>query len=62
MSKAYNVLIQGWGDDEDEFYSMGVFTTLAKAEAQLEKCLQGWEEDGEDRADVVYTIEEFEIV
>ena len=31
MSKAYNVLIQGWGDDEDEFYSMGVFKTLAKA-------------------------------
>jgi len=62
MSKAYNVLIQGWGDDEDEFYSMGMFKTLAKAEAKLEECLLGWEEDGEDRADVVYEIEEVELV
>ena len=62
MSKAYNVMIQGWGDDEDEFYSMGVFKTRAKAEAQLEKCLQNWEEDGENRADVVYEIEGWELV
>jgi hypothetical protein len=61
MAKAkqvYIVQIQGWGDDEDEFYNMGTFSTRAKAEAGLEEMLQEWEDNGSDRDDVVYEIEE----
>ena len=57
MSKVYIVQIQGWGDSEDEFYNMGAYSTRAKAEAALEDMLQQWEEDGGDRADVVYEID-----
>jgi len=57
MSKVYIVMIQGWGDSEDEFYNMGAYSTRAKAEAALEEMLQQWEEDGGDRADVVYEID-----
>jgi len=57
MSKVYIVQIQGWGDSEDEFYNMGAYSTRAKAEAALEDLLQQWEEDGGDRADVVYEID-----
>jgi len=61
MAKAkqvYIVMIQGWGDNEDEFYNMGTFSTRAKAEAGLEEMLQEWEDNDGDRADVVYEIEE----
>ena len=57
MQKIYIVQIQGWGDDESEFYNMGTFSTRAKAEAALEEMLVQWEEDGGDRADVVYEID-----
>jgi hypothetical protein len=57
MSKVYIVQIQGWGDSEDEFYNMGTYSTRAKAEAALEEMLVQWEEDGCDRADVVYEID-----
>jgi hypothetical protein len=54
----YIVQIQGWGDREEEFYNCGTYATRKKAEAGVEECLQGWEADGGDRADVVYEIEE----
>lgn len=57
MSKTYIVQIQGWGDNEDEFYNMGAYSTRTKAEAALEEMLQKWEADGCDRDDVVYEIE-----
>ena len=57
MQKVYIVMIQGWGDSEDEFYNMGAYSTRAKAEAALEEMLVQWEADGGDRADVVYEIE-----
>ena len=60
MAKAkqvYIVQIQGWGDDEDEYYNMGTFSTRAKAEARLEEMLQEWEDNGSDRDDVFYHIE-----
>jgi hypothetical protein len=56
--KVYTVMIQGWGDDEDEFYSFGVYSTEDKAQARVEELLKGWEEDGFDRNDVVWEIEE----
>lgn len=57
MQKVYLVQVQGWGDSEDQFYVCGAFSTLAKAEAHVETLLSQWEEDGGDRADVVYEIE-----
>jgi hypothetical protein len=60
MSKVYIVKVQGWGDNEDEFYNFGVRSTKAKASALVEELLQGWEDDGNDRDDVVYDVEEAE--
>ena len=57
MTQVYVVQVQGWGDREDEMYSMGAFFTRAKAEAHVEELLAQWEEDGGDRADVVHEIE-----
>jgi hypothetical protein len=57
MKKVFIVQVQGWGDSEDEFYNMGAYSTRAKAEAALEELLVQWEEDGQDRADVVHEIE-----
>lgn len=56
--KVYTVMIQGWGDREDAFYPFGIYSTKKKAKARLEKLLDGWEEDGFDREDVEYEIEE----
>jgi hypothetical protein len=61
MSKVYIVEVQGWGDDEDEFYNMGACSTQAKAEALVEELLAEWEEDGNDRDDVVWQIDEMEL-
>jgi len=61
MQKIYIVQIQGWGDNEDEFYNMGTFSTRAKAETALEEMLADWEANGSDRADVVWEIEELAV-
>ena len=53
----YTLRIQGWGDSEDEMYSFGVFSTEAKAKERLEEMLTDWEEDGNDREDVVWEID-----
>ena len=58
MRKVFIVQVQGWGDNEDEFYNCGTYSTRAKAEAGVEELLTDWEADGNDRADVVYEIEE----
>jgi hypothetical protein len=57
MKKVYIVQVQGWGDDEDEFYNFGTYSTQALAEAKIEELLQGWEADGNDRDDVVTDVE-----
>ena len=57
MDKVYIRQVQGWGDNENEFYNMGAYSTRAGAEAALEELLVQWEEDGQDRADVVHEIE-----
>jgi hypothetical protein len=61
MSKVYIVEVEGWGESEDEFYNMGTYSTRAKAEAKVEKLLTEWEEDGNDRDDVVWQIDEMEL-
>ena len=61
MSKAKSVFIvyvQGFGDREDEFYNCGVCATQAKAEAKVEEILLDWEENGGQRDEVEYYVEE----
>ena len=55
--QVYILQVQGWGDSEDEFYNVAAFSTRALADAHVEVLLESWEEDGGDRADVVYDIE-----
>jgi len=57
MQKTYVVMVQGWGDDEDEFYPCGAYSTKAKADKAVDELLAQWEADGGDRDDVVYEIE-----
>ena len=54
MTKVYILRGLGIGDDEDAFENIGVFTTMEKAQAQLE-ALQ--EENKEDDFEVEYDIE-----
>ena len=54
----YTLRIKGWGDSEDEMYSFGIFSTRKKAEARLEEMLEDWENDGNERDDVVWEIDE----
>ena len=55
--QVYIVQVQGWGDDEDEFYNVGAYSTRARAEAALEDLLVQWEADGGERDEVVHEIE-----
>jgi hypothetical protein len=59
--KVYALMIQGWGDNEDEFYNCGTYDSLAKAEAGAEEALADWEADGNDRDEVVWEIEELRV-
>ena len=58
MDKVYIVQVQGWGDNENEFYNVGAFSTRAKAEADVKKLLALWKEDNGDEADMVHSIVE----
>jgi hypothetical protein len=61
MSKAkqiFSVMIQGWGDEEDQFYNCGNYSSLAKAQAGLEAMLDEWAADGNDRDAVVFEIDQ----
>ena len=53
----YAVMVQGWGDREEEFYNCGTYDSLIAAEQRVEFLLQDWERSGMDRADVVWEIE-----
>ena len=55
--QVYILQVQGWGDDEDEFYNVGAYSTRARAEAALEELLDQWEDDGGERDEVVHEIE-----
>ena len=37
MQKIYIVQVQGWGDDEGAFYTVGAYSTRAKADAAVAK-------------------------
>jgi hypothetical protein len=58
----YQLMIQGWGDNEDDFYSFGTFNTRKKAEDAMESHLKDWASNGQDRNDVVWEIEEHEVL
>lgn len=57
--QVYCVFVQGWGTDENAYEFCGdVYSTLESAEAYVEVLLQEWKNDGNDRNDVVYKIEQ----
>jgi hypothetical protein len=37
MKKVYIVQVQGWGDSEDAFYTVGAYSTRDKADAAVAK-------------------------
>lgn len=46
MGKQVFVLqVQGWGDSEDEFVNVGVFSSLVNAEQAQRNAITEWEED-----------------
>jgi hypothetical protein len=46
MTKIYIVRGLGFGDDEGAFENLGAYTTMAKAEAQIESLIAENEEEG----------------
>ena len=59
MSKVYVVQALGFGDREDAFYNMGVYSTKAQANKALKEMEAEWAED--DLEDVETNIEEWEL-
>lgn len=61
MPKVHVLLVQGWGDNESEFYPMGVYKSKAKAEWAMDEMLDQYENDGNDRDSVEFDIQEFAV-
>lgn len=61
MQNIYIVQALGWGDSEDEFYNVGTFSTLEKAEAHLQKLQSEWLETNGDLVGCELQIEQFEL-
>ena len=57
----FTLYVQGFGDDEDAYEPCGTFKTREGAEARIDKILTEWEEDGGDRGEVEYIIEEHDL-
>lgn len=57
----FTVFVRGFGDLEDAYYACGTFSTKDKAEARVEVLLDEWAEDGFEREDVDYYIEEHKL-
>ena len=58
MTKVYILQAQGFGDDEDAFENIGVFSSRAKLEKALEESQAQW---AEDDLEVETRVEEFEL-
>lgn len=43
--KAYVLQVQGWGDDEDEFVNVGVYSSKVNAETAQRNAISEWAED-----------------
>lgn len=55
-TKVYVVQIQGWGDDEDHFYDVGLYPTKEKAEQSLREMIDNWVKQGGEEDEVVNKI------
>jgi hypothetical protein len=60
MQTVFILQIQGWGDSEDQFESVGAFTTRAAAEQHINELIAELIEDEmfEDPSEVEWRIEE----
>jgi hypothetical protein len=59
MQKVYVLQVQGWGDDEDAFYNIGVYNSIDNLENAKQNCVREAYDDG--LIDVVLNVEEFEV-
>jgi hypothetical protein len=59
MQKVYVLQAQGWGDNEDEFYNVGVYDSTDSLENAKQNLVREAYDDG--LTDVVLNVEEFEV-
>jgi len=59
MNKVYVLQAQGWGDNEDEFYNVGVYDSTDSLENAKQNLTREAYDDG--LTDVVLNVEEFEV-
>ena len=59
MNKVYVLQAQGWGDNEDEFYNVGVYDSTDSLENAKQNLVREAYDDG--LTDVVLNVEEFEV-
>lgn len=45
MKEVYILLVQGWGDREDEYVNVGVYSSLVNAETAQRNAIAEWDED-----------------
>jgi len=59
MQIMYVLQAQGLGDNEYEYYNIGVYDSVANLERAKQNFTQEWEADG--LTDVQFAVEEFEV-
>ena len=59
MNKVYVLQAQGWGDNENEFYNVGVYDSTDSLENAKQNLVREAYDDG--LTDVVLNVEEFEV-
>ena len=58
MQKMYVLQAQGWGDNENEFYNIGVYDSIDSLENAKQNCIR---EAYDDELEVVLNVEVFEV-
>jgi hypothetical protein len=59
MQKVYVLQAQGLGDNEYEFYNVGVYSSVAKLEAAKQNFINEWAAGGLE--DVELNVEQYEV-
>jgi hypothetical protein len=59
MQKVYVLQAQGLGDNEYEFYNVGVYDSVSKLETAKQNFINEWEAGGLE--DVELNVEEYEV-
>ena len=59
MKKVFVLQVQGWGDDEDEFVNVGVYSSKVGAETAQRNAISEWAED--TGGELITQIETFEL-